>query len=63
MLPPSCNLFNFKEWDFENYEAYLYFVKIAHLYMFKQLTAITKSIASHCSKIMGGGGGKINQLG
>ena len=34
---------------------YLYFVK--HLYLLEQLTAITKSIASHCSKIMGGGGG------
>ena len=33
---------------------YLYFVKHIHLQLLKQLTAITKSIASHCSKIMGG---------
>ena len=55
MLPPPVNGRISKNGFLFTSRKYLYFVKQIRLQLLKQLTAITKSIVSQCSKIVGGG--------
>ena len=64
MLPPTCIWMSFKKLVFVYQQAVSVFCGTYPFIVVKELTAITKSIANHCSKIwVEGGGGQDKPAG